>query len=60
MFVLRPAGTGWSATVRSTTYRALRRAELTAALTASGFADVAWLSPEESGYYQPVVAARAV
>jgi glycine/sarcosine N-methyltransferase len=59
MFVLRPAGNDWSATVRSTTYRALRRAELTAALEADGFTDVAWLAPEESGYYQPVVVARA-
>ncbi len=63
IFVLRPGleeGTDeWTATVRTTTYRALRRAELTAALRAGGFAGVGWLLPAESGYYQPVVVARA-
>jgi glycine/sarcosine N-methyltransferase len=61
VFILRPpgeSGDGWRAAVRSTTYRALRRAELTAALEAGGFAEVRWLPPEESGYYQPVVLAR--
>jgi SAM-dependent methyltransferase len=59
MFILRPADDGWSATVRSVTYRALRRAELTAALEAGGFGEVRWLMPAESGYYQPVVRAIA-
>jgi SAM-dependent methyltransferase len=58
IFFLRRQGPEWTATVRSTTYRALRRAELTAALTAGGFRDVRWLMPAESGYYQPVVLAR--
>jgi len=59
IFVLRPGGDSWTAAVHSTTYRALRRAELTAALRAGGFAEVGWLMPGESGYYQPVVVARA-
>lgn len=59
IFVLRPGGDTWTAAVRSTTYRALRRAELTAALRAGGFAEPGWLMPAESGYYQPVVVARA-
>jgi SAM-dependent methyltransferase len=61
MFILRPAAgaAAWSATVRSVTYRALRRAELTAALEAGGFGQVRWLMPAESGYYQPVVRATA-
>lgn len=59
IFLLRPDGDGWHAAVHSATYRALRRDELTAALEAGGFTDVRWLPPEESGYYQPVVAARA-
>lgn len=59
VFVLRPGPEGWTAAVRSSTYRALRRAELTEALRAGGFGEVAWLMPEESGYYQPVVVARA-
>lgn len=59
VFILRPAEDGWRATVGSTTYRALRRTELTALLDAAAFGDIGWLSPEESGYYQPVVVARA-
>lgn len=59
MFILRPGGDGWSAAVRSVTYRALRRAELTAALEAGGFGEVRWLMPAASGYYQPVVRATA-
>lgn len=58
VFVLRPQQDGWTAAVRSTTYRALRRDELTGALHANGFGEVSWLMPEESGYYQPVVVAR--
>jgi hypothetical protein len=59
IFVIRPGAGGWTAAVRSTTYRALRRDELTAALRAGGFGEVMWLMPEESGYYQPVMVARA-
>lgn len=39
-------------------YRALRRSELTAALTAAGFHGVEWQMPGESGFYQPIVIAR--
>jgi SAM-dependent methyltransferase len=61
---------GWDTTVRTTEYRALRRAEFDAALIASGFTDIRWFLPDhedpqgvasgrQSGYYQPVVVARA-
>jgi SAM-dependent methyltransferase len=49
----------WRASVRETTYRALRRRTFTAALRANGFAGVKWLMPDETGYYQPVVIAVA-
>ena len=39
-------------------YRATRREELTALLRAGGCREVSWLMPEETGFYQPVVAAR--
>lgn len=58
LFMLRQREDGWTTTVRTTVYRAWRRAELTAALTAAGFTDVVWSDPPESGYYQPVVTAR--
>ena len=54
-FILTRAGDGWDVTERETVYRALRRADLTAALEAAGFADVAWRMPAETGFYQPVV-----
>ncbi len=38
--------------------RALGRRDLTAALEAAGLQDVQWFEPEESGFYQSVVAAR--
>ena len=39
-------------------YRATRRAELTELLLTNGFADVTWLFPEESRFYQPIVVAK--
>jgi glycine/sarcosine N-methyltransferase len=61
LFVLyeQGPGHGWRATAHETRYRALRRAALTAALEHTGFGAIEWLSPEDSGYYQPVVVARA-
>jgi ubiquinone/menaquinone biosynthesis C-methylase UbiE len=59
VFFLRQDGPEWTTVVRSTTYRALRRDELSAALAAAGFRDIRWLTPDESGYYQPVVVAGA-
>ena len=38
-------------------YRAIRREELSALLTACG-CDVRWLLPAESGFYQPIIVAR--
>lgn len=60
LFLLREEdpGPGWAVSAHSTTYRALHRADLTSALNASGFPSVEWLSPTESGYYQPVVVAQ--
>jgi glycine/sarcosine N-methyltransferase len=59
VFILKQVGSGWTADVRSTTYRALQRAEMTEALASSGFVDVRWLDPDGTGYYQPIVTARA-
>ena len=39
-------------------YRAARREELTGLLRESGCREVNWLFPEETGFYQPIVAAR--
>lgn len=39
-------------------YRAVKRDELTKLLLAHGFASVEWKFPEETGFYQPIVAAK--
>jgi hypothetical protein len=38
-------------------YRATRREEMTQLLLANGCSQVAWLFPEETGFYQPIVVA---
>lgn len=48
----------WEVQCYTTRYRALLRADLSRILAQAGFADIVWLMPEESGYYQPVVLAR--
>jgi glycine/sarcosine N-methyltransferase len=42
----------------TTTYRALSRAALSDALRHVGFETISWQMPEQTGFYQPVVAAR--
>jgi glycine/sarcosine N-methyltransferase len=54
----RGAG-GWAVTERRSICRALTRAALSAALAAAGFEDVRWAMPDETGFYQPIVSARA-
>lgn len=39
-------------------YRATTRNELTDILASSGFSTVEWISPEESGFYQPIFIAK--
>ncbi len=44
--------------VFTTTYWKLSRQRLSTILEGLGLQDVRWLEPAESGYYQPIVAAR--
>lgn len=39
-------------------YRATRREEITNLLTGNGCSSVAWMFPNETGFYQPIVVAR--
>ena len=61
LFVLneQPSGNGWRVSTHETRYRALRRASLISTLDNNGFGAIEWLTPHDSGYYQPVVVARA-
>ena len=58
-FIMTRNGRGWTVAERATTLRALRRATVSDALSRAGFADVDWRMPEETGFYQPIVAASA-
>ena len=59
LYITRELDTGWETFHTSGCYRALRREELAAVLSQSGFKDVRWLMPAESGFYQPIVIATA-
>ncbi|HET9728321.1 MAG TPA: class I SAM-dependent methyltransferase [Acidimicrobiia bacterium] len=60
LFILREgAPDSWTAQVHSTWYRAYTRDELTTALTRAGLVDVRWWDAATTGYYQPIVTARA-
>ena len=56
-FIVREAGGAWATAHYATKYRALQRHELGDVLHAAGFGELRWHMPEESGYYQPIVAA---
>lgn len=53
------AAGSWRARSGTTRYRALPRAKLESLLTSAGFSAVEWLMPDVSGYYQPIVLAKA-
>jgi glycine/sarcosine N-methyltransferase len=57
-FILRSENGQWNTVCHAGVYRALQRSELTVALETNGFHQVTWLTPEQSGYYQPIVLAR--
>lgn len=59
LFTLSETADGWRSEAHETRYRALRREVLTTSLQRQGFSSVRWLMPSESGYFQPVVVARA-
>jgi hypothetical protein len=56
-FILQEEG-GWRVAHHAGEYRALLRDDLAAAVRQAGLGEVRWHTPEESGYYQPVVTAR--
>jgi glycine/sarcosine N-methyltransferase len=59
-FVLRQTAPGqYEARGHRGEYRAVGREELTRALTAAGLTSVHWRAPEETGFHQPILSARA-
>ena len=57
-FIMKEREGKWETVCRKAVYRALLRNELDILLIKSGFTALSWLTPEESGFYQPVVVAR--
>ncbi|MFD3479156.1 class I SAM-dependent methyltransferase [Streptomyces sp. NPDC058695] len=58
-FQLRPTGEEWRVRVRRTAYWALSRDRLTGLAAAAGFTDLGWRMPRETGFFQPLLVARA-
>lgn len=58
-FQLHPAGAEWRVRVRRTTYWALGRDRLAGLAAEAGFVDLGWRMPQESGFFQPLLVARA-
>ena len=59
MYMTIRDGDGWRTLHFVSLYRALLRQDLEASLGRSGFADAVWLEPDATGFYQPIVTARA-
>ncbi|MFJ8011124.1 class I SAM-dependent methyltransferase [Streptomyces sp. NPDC096339] len=58
-FQLLPAGGEWRVQVRRTTYWALGRDRLAGLAAEAGFVDPQWRMPQETGFFQPLLVARA-
>ncbi|WP_068063889.1 class I SAM-dependent methyltransferase [Nocardia xishanensis] len=58
MFRLTEGGDGWAVRVGAARYWALTRAQLTEFVIEAGFTQPAWHSPEETGFFQPVLTAH--
>lgn len=58
-FQLLPHGKSWSVSLRRTTYWALTSDELTSFAVAAGFRETVWHAPENTGFFQLVLTARA-
>lgn len=58
-FVLRSRGAGWVVTTRAATLRAFVRDELLEVARSAGLVDVEWRTASETGFFQPLLVARA-
>ncbi|GGK16421.1 hypothetical protein GCM10011583_55410 [Streptomyces camponoticapitis] len=58
-FQLRPVDGKWHVEVRRTTYWALGRDRLSGLAAEAGFIGLGWRMPQETGFFQPLLMARA-
>ena len=59
LFLVSEEGENWRTAHHIVRYRAVPRGELRGVLEEAEFSDIVWKMPDQSGYYQPVVTARA-
>jgi hypothetical protein len=60
MYITRETSAGWTSFLGASVYRAVLRDEITDILESSGFTNIRWRFPPQSGYYQPIVIATAM
>jgi glycine/sarcosine N-methyltransferase len=58
LYITTETGDGWRTAHGVAEYRAVRREELTAVFERAGLANVRWLEPAETGFYQPILLAN--
>jgi len=59
LYITREIRGGWESQHYVSSYRSIMRDELDRILARSGFAGCRWIHAEESGFYQPIVLAKA-
>jgi 2-polyprenyl-3-methyl-5-hydroxy-6-metoxy-1,4-benzoquinol methylase len=59
LYITRKVQDQWESQHYVSTYRSITRDELSQIVARSGFADCRWIRPDESGFYQPIVLAKA-
>jgi glycine/sarcosine N-methyltransferase len=59
LYITREIRGGWETQHYVSNYRAILRAEFSRILQAAGFIDCRWILTAESGFYQPIVLAKA-
>ncbi len=59
LYITREVEGRWDPQHYVSTYRSITRDELSQIVARSGFADCRWIRPDESGFYQPIVLAKA-
>lgn len=59
LYITREVQGGWESQHYVSNYRAILREELSRILQAVGFVDCRWIFTAESGFYQPIVLAKA-
>ena len=59
LYITREIQDRWESQHYVSNYRSIMRDELSQILARSGFADCRWIRADESGFYQPIVLAKA-